>query len=208
MEYLPFGETMTDEHLASRNSPFKYNGKEFDEETGNYYYGARYYDPKWSIFISVDPLAEDYPHISSYAYVANNPLKYMDPTGMEIVNGETANREKIQALNDGQKANLDSKYGGDTKLRKKDFATKADYKEYKNSVSNFKNSSKALSKSMAVESKIQAAIDDFRATDPSNFNLVNDLSFIDSKGNEQCIDVTVKSGEASNHGRSSNNHRL
>jgi RHS repeat-associated protein len=53
-----FGETLADEHSTSLNSPFKYNGKEFDEETGNYYYGARYYDPKLCIFISVDPLAE------------------------------------------------------------------------------------------------------------------------------------------------------
>ncbi|RZL20402.1 MAG: hypothetical protein EOO89_00310 [Pedobacter sp.] len=81
MEYLPFGETMTDEHLASRNSPFKYNGKEFDEETGNYYYGARYYDPKWSIFISVDPLAEK--TFDSYAYCYNNPVRFVDPTGMQ-----------------------------------------------------------------------------------------------------------------------------
>ena len=56
MEYLPFGETLVDEHVNSKNSPFKYNGKEFDEETGNYYYGARYYDPKFSIFISVGSL--------------------------------------------------------------------------------------------------------------------------------------------------------
>ncbi|WP_244877497.1 RHS repeat-associated core domain-containing protein [Flavobacterium subsaxonicum] len=46
MEYLPFGETLVDEHLNSNNSPFKFNGKGFDEETGNYYYSARYYDPK------------------------------------------------------------------------------------------------------------------------------------------------------------------
>src|SRR5690606_16433503 len=40
MEYLPFGELLVDEHTNSYNSPFKYNGKEFDEETGNYFYGA------------------------------------------------------------------------------------------------------------------------------------------------------------------------
>jgi hypothetical protein len=33
MEYLRFGETLIDEHLNSKNSPFKFNGKEFDEET-------------------------------------------------------------------------------------------------------------------------------------------------------------------------------
>ena len=66
---------MVDEHLNSYNSPFKYNGKEYDAETGNYYYGARYYDPKWSIFISVDPLAEK--TFDSYGYVYNNPINML-----------------------------------------------------------------------------------------------------------------------------------
>src|SRR5690554_895621 len=61
MEYLPFGETLVEEHLNSHNSPFKFNAKEYDAETGNYYYGARYYDPKWSMWLSVDPLVEAYP---------------------------------------------------------------------------------------------------------------------------------------------------
>ncbi len=81
MEYMPFGETLVDEHINSFNSPFKFNGKEYDEETGNYYYGARYYDPKLSIFISVDKLAEKGPGISSYAYCFNNPVKLTDPDG-------------------------------------------------------------------------------------------------------------------------------
>ena len=85
MEYLPFGETLVDEHLNSYNSPFKYNGKEFDAETGNYYYGARYYDPKWSIFISVDPLAEKFPNVSPYAYALNNPIVLVDPDGREPI---------------------------------------------------------------------------------------------------------------------------
>ena len=55
---LPFDETMTEQYSLTEDyeTPFKFNGKEFDEETDNYYYGARYYDPKWSIFTSVDPL--------------------------------------------------------------------------------------------------------------------------------------------------------
>ena len=80
MEYLPFGETLADEHSNSHNSPFKFNGKEFDEETGNYYYSARYYDPKWSIFISVDPLAEK--TMDAYGYCYQNPINLVDPSGM------------------------------------------------------------------------------------------------------------------------------
>src|SRR5690606_20925046 len=76
------GELLVDEHTNSYNSPFKYNGKELDEETGNYFYGARYYDPKLSIFLSVDPLAEQAPDWTPYRYGFNNPIKYTDPTGM------------------------------------------------------------------------------------------------------------------------------
>src|SRR5690606_22780572 len=80
MGYLPFGETLVDEHINSNNSPFKFNGKEFDEETGNYYYSARYYDPKLSIFISVHALAEK--TMDAYGYCYNNPINLVDPTGM------------------------------------------------------------------------------------------------------------------------------
>src|SRR5699024_2062399 len=91
MEYLPFGEILVEEpsnpagrHKNSNNSPYKFNGKELDDETGNYYYGARYYNPKWSIWLSVDPLAEKYPAYSPYNYTVNNPVNYTDPDGREI----------------------------------------------------------------------------------------------------------------------------
>jgi RHS repeat-associated protein len=84
-EYLPFGETFVDEHLNSHNTPFKFNAKEFDDETGNYYYGARYYNPKWNVWLSVDPLAEEYAEISPYIYVANNPIGNIDPDGRKII---------------------------------------------------------------------------------------------------------------------------
>src|SRR5690606_17786902 len=45
-----------------------------------YYYGARYYDPRISIFVSVDPLAEE--TFEPYSYVGNNPIMFTDPTGM------------------------------------------------------------------------------------------------------------------------------
>ncbi len=63
--------------------PYKFNGKEQDEETGLYYYGARYYDAKECRFYGVDPMAEKYTEISSYAYCANNPIMLIDPDGME-----------------------------------------------------------------------------------------------------------------------------
>lgn len=83
-EYFAFGETFVDEHRNSHNSPYKFNGKEYDEESGYTYYGARYLDMKTSIWISVDPLAEKYPSISTYAYCANNPIIFIDPDGKKI----------------------------------------------------------------------------------------------------------------------------
>src|SRR5690554_2516607 len=53
-----------------------------DRETGMYYYGARYYDPRISIFVSVDPLAEEFPNYGGYVYTMNNPINLVDPTGM------------------------------------------------------------------------------------------------------------------------------
>ncbi|MBK9567079.1 MAG: hypothetical protein IPO37_18485 [Saprospiraceae bacterium] len=40
-----------------------------------------------SVWLSVDPLAEMYPNWSSYAYTMNNPITYVDPTGMSTENG-------------------------------------------------------------------------------------------------------------------------
>jgi uncharacterized protein RhaS with RHS repeats len=48
-----------------------------------YYYGARYYDPRTSIWASVDGHGEKYPSWSPYSYTFNNPLKYIDPTGLD-----------------------------------------------------------------------------------------------------------------------------
>ena len=84
MEYMPFGELLVDEYLNSYNSPFKFNAKELDDESGNYYYGARYYNPKTSIWLSVDPLADNYPGWSPYNYCMQNPVNMVDPDGREV----------------------------------------------------------------------------------------------------------------------------
>ena len=83
LEYIPYGEVFIDQRLGTTkwNTPYKFNAKELDEETGLYYYGARYLDPRSSLWISVDPLAEKYAGMSPYAYCLNNPVKYVDPDG-------------------------------------------------------------------------------------------------------------------------------
>ena len=52
---------------------------------GRNYYHARYFDPRTSVFLGVDPLAEKYAGVSPFAYCLNNPIKYIDPDGRDIV---------------------------------------------------------------------------------------------------------------------------
>jgi RHS repeat-associated protein len=83
-EYHPFGTTS---YRSGRNETevslkcYKYIGKERDEATGLYYYGARYYAAWLCRFISVDPMAKDAPSMSPYSYCFNNPVKLVDPNG-------------------------------------------------------------------------------------------------------------------------------
>ena len=81
--YLPYGELLVDEHSSSEDLPYKFNGKQFDEETGLYYYGARYLNPMASIWYGVDPLVEKYPSVCGYVYCMENPTKLIDPNGKE-----------------------------------------------------------------------------------------------------------------------------
>jgi len=81
IEYFPFGEVFIEEQNNTYNTPYLFNGKELDDKTGLYYYGARYYDPVLSNWLSVDALADTYMGWSPYNYTLNNPVKYVDPDG-------------------------------------------------------------------------------------------------------------------------------
>jgi RHS repeat-associated protein len=80
VEYIPFGEVFLEEKNDKWNTPYKFNAKEFDEETGLGYFGARYFDSKLSLFYSVDPATEM--TMTPYQFSYQNPIKYTDPTGM------------------------------------------------------------------------------------------------------------------------------
>jgi RHS repeat-associated protein len=78
VEYVPFGEVFIEELSSSAklNTPFLFNSKELDEETGLYYYGARYYDPKTSLWLSTDPKNT----------VKDDKSQMSDPINIEFMN--------------------------------------------------------------------------------------------------------------------------
>ncbi len=95
--FYAFGETKT---AGANDNDYKYTGKELDEETDLYYYGARYYSPELGRFVSADAVQgkfDDPASMNRFAYTKNNPLKYIDPSGNKI-EASIANRI-VEALN-------------------------------------------------------------------------------------------------------------
>jgi RHS repeat-associated protein len=94
-EYFPSGETWVEEvanNDPNNRTPYLFSAKELDD-TGLYYFGARYYDPRLSHWVSPDPILSTYllgqinagvfapQNLALYAYAANNPVRYRDSTG-------------------------------------------------------------------------------------------------------------------------------
>ncbi|MBO4331985.1 MAG: RHS repeat-associated core domain-containing protein [Paludibacteraceae bacterium] len=82
---IPYGEVFVEERNGNWNTPYLFNAKELDEETGLYYYGARYLDPAIALWLSTDPLQGKYPGMSPYNYCAGNPVKMVDPDGRDNI---------------------------------------------------------------------------------------------------------------------------
>jgi len=95
LEYFPYGETWVEESRNQTNLPYKFTSKELDPETGLYYFGARYYDPRVSVWVSVDPIFEKYLSrkeksaiffpvaLGVYSYSNSSPIVFIDPNGKE-----------------------------------------------------------------------------------------------------------------------------
>jgi RHS repeat-associated protein len=102
LEYFPSGETWVEESTNTQRTPYLFTAKELDEETDLYFYGARYYDPRTSVWQNPDPLLDEYfprnggnkgqnlpgsggvflpINLAVYTYSYHNPVKYLDPDG-------------------------------------------------------------------------------------------------------------------------------
>ncbi len=91
VQYFPFGETWVSEHKNTEKLPYLFTSKELDEETELYYFGARYYDPRTSVWQSTDSKLEDFGYFGVYrpenlnlfAYSIQNPIRMVDPDGRD-----------------------------------------------------------------------------------------------------------------------------
>ncbi|WP_437778352.1 RHS repeat domain-containing protein [Sorangium sp. So ce1097] len=95
VEYLPSGELWVDESDSrfQNRQPYLFTGKELDLSTGLYYYGARSLEPRLGVWLSPDPILDQYMrgapnggvyepvNLGLYSYARNNPVVYVDPDG-------------------------------------------------------------------------------------------------------------------------------
>lgn len=97
---LPFGDGLQCSGSAADATEHHFTGKERDFESVNDYFGARYYESNLGSFLSPDPLmasakASNPQTWNRYSYVLNNPLKLIDPNGMEV-SSQCANDKNCQ----------------------------------------------------------------------------------------------------------------
>ncbi len=114
LEYFPSGEIWVDERSETQRTPYLFSGKELDEETGLSYFGFRYYDARQGQWISADPVLDGMLYVERmakpdgsgapfrlpghlYAYAGNNPLNWVDPTGLLTFEEK---RQRLSALAD------------------------------------------------------------------------------------------------------------
>ena len=120
-DYFPFGKIS--EETGSLANTHKFTGKELDNPTALYYFGARYYDPGIGRFITPDPgqpNLNDPQMLNPYVYCLNNPLRYVDPTGMFVegfweffrgifdIGRNTAEQEFRESLPEAEKEELEN----------------------------------------------------------------------------------------------------
>ncbi len=93
-DYRPYGDILATSGAESTH--FRFTGHERDSESNLDYMLARSYAYDIGRFLRPDPMQDAYPGISPYAYANNNPLKYVDPDGREIVYASKEDEERFE----------------------------------------------------------------------------------------------------------------
>jgi RHS repeat-associated protein len=178
IEYVPFGEVFIEERNNKWNTPYLFNAKELDKETGLYYYGARYYDSRVSLWVSADPMQEKYPNVSTYNYCGNNPIMRIDPDGREgiVVSGSPGSHDnELHFLING----LDRAKSAQGRTEKGEGTTWIIYNDKKKGFSQESlDKYTAEAKEAGINVQIVSEVDDI-------VNYINDKTGENSRSNDQ-----------------------
>jgi len=188
-QYAPYGEEIKSYVASSNRGRYKFTEKERDTETAYDYFGARYYNNKLGVWLSVDPLAEKYPGWNPYNFFLNSPIRIIDPDGRgpldylfkliaKKIGGFLGRGGKQEDLNPGW-----GKKGQDLDKDQKDDAfdevddRKAHPDQYKENLKNEKKKEENIK-------KLKDAFDKLKQKNASNKNDDIDKEFEDNKKKE------------------------
>ncbi len=122
MLYSPWGVILSEyraDWMLDTIPRYLWNGKERDEESNLDYFEARYYSSDAVTFQSRDPKFEEYFWLSPYCAFGNNPVKYIDPTGMDIevdMEGQTYTYKNVDGVYGFYNKEDGALYTGDNKF--------------------------------------------------------------------------------------------
>jgi len=197
-EYHPFGTTSYRSGRSETETSlkrYKYVGKERDNETGLYYYGARYYAAWLCRFVSVDPLQFDYPQLTPYNYAGNKPVTHIDIDGMQGTGdekrGEVINAHKQEMIS-AQEVVKEKQEIVDNLERNPVEKKSKGFKQYKIDLRAAKSKLNSAKKDLKTTTKyfqqVEDLLNEYAYYDPNGYKELQ--SYTDHEGNP--IDVYIK----------------
>ena len=144
---------------------------------------------------TIDPLAEKFYDISPYAWCGNNPVRMVDPNGMEVKNGHKNDWEEAKSRKEGaEKAHSDN-------MKEKNIKSTEGMSRKERKAAGVQDTYKALSKANKDFKSINAdyqntekIISELKTTDEAMFNQMNTLTYKTADGTSMTLDIIITTG--------------